>query len=473
MLLAMFVASAGALVTSRRVPRPARADSAAPQRISFTALMCGLVVTFVAHLATIVRASREQLPYPVYLHALPLVPILDRAPLFGHTSAAASTAAWSFALLETLELIGLALLLRGRSLRAADYLIVAVGSLALVCAALATSGLTSGDIYAYVGYSRLGMSAYRPPALAFGGQFAQVNALWGVPLLPCAYGPLWLAFVHSALAPFPTLAAQILVLRAIGACSFIAIIVGVVALRPAPLVVVLVALDPALVEQFVADAHNDGIPIALTLAAAACARRWPGAAVACAVAATLVKLPFVAIAALAFAREPRVRRRLAYAAASVTAGVIASLAFGGSPYMRALASTAKAYGSGADVLDGIHVAVAASTVGAIALAITCRRFGWQAAWSFAGFGRALFPWYFGWGLPYAVLAGPTAWIYLASLPLVMNLTTTSFSGVPARTISLVGLMFFATFAVRNGFRERRHSVRTPRAGSVAVAAPGP
>lgn len=456
LLIAMLLAGVGGLAATRHVTIARSAPGGTPpSRTALAALVATLVATFVAQLETIARASREQVPFPAYLHGLPLVPILDRAPLFGHTSAAASIAAWLFALFETLELAALAALLRGRTLRAVDSCIVAAGSLGLVVAAFTTRGLTSADMYAYMGYARLGVHAYDPPAAGFVGPLAAVNGLWGVPLVPCAYGPLWVAVVHLILAPFASLASQAIALRALGACSFFALVAGVAALRAGPLVIALVALNPALVEQFVADGHNDGIAIALALAAVALGRRHPPFAIALAAAASLVKLPFVLIGALAFAAEPKLGRRIACVAGTLATAGIASIVIGGHPYARAIARTADAYGSHTSgALDAAHIAVAAVAAAATIVAVVTARFGWQAAWSFAGLARTLFPWYVGWGIPYAILAGRRAWIYLASLPLLADLAATNFSDAVPRDVTLCAFVVLAALCIRDARSNR-------------------
>ena len=71
-----------------------------------------------------------------------------------------------------------------------------------------------------------------------------------------------------------------------------------------------------------------------------------------------------------------------------------------------------------------RIVVAEVALAALTAVLLLRRFNRGASWSFLAFGTELFPWYVGWGIPYALLEGSWLGVYLLSLPLVaFNLTT--------------------------------------------------
>ena len=162
----------------------------------------------------------------------------------------------------------------------------------MLAAALRTPATTSQDLYLYVGFAHLGSAAYAPPAVPFAGEFRAVNRLWGLPMLSSAYGPLWIALSRASLYAGDSLGAQVEAFRAAGAIFFCAC-TGLLFLgRRDVATTTLFALNPALIQQYVADGHNDVFALALALGAFAVVRRSAIAACVLVAAAGAAKLSF-------------------------------------------------------------------------------------------------------------------------------------------------------------------------------------
>lgn len=388
-----------------------------------------LAALFLGQLAIVAVAAQTQRPFPAWFARMPLLPIDDRAPLYWHTPGWVGTSLLCIALAQAALLLALHRMCRGRTLTRRTRLGFAACCAAMLAGALGARGLTSFDLYAYVASAQLGAAAYQPPAhLAFSAQFGVLNAIYGAQMLPAAYGPLWLALSRTLVAPWHSLYAQLEALRVVAALLFGVCILLLRAARVPAATIVLFALNPALVDQFVANGHNDLAPLTLTLAAFAAARRRPLVAVAFAAAAGAMKAPFAIVGMLAFAALRDVRHRIGYAVAALGGSLALAALFGGHPYLLALQRTAAYYPLNAHLeIRVLYAAAIGAALGATVLALARRLYNPTAAWAFASFGVALFPWYVVWGLPYALAEGSSAFIFLASLPVAVMLPTTVFS----------------------------------------------
>ncbi len=168
---------------------------------ALVALLCLLIAAlFVAQLRTIELAAATQIPYPSRYAGLPVVPIDESPPLYSHTPAWVATDILALTLAETAVLTALYLALRGRRASRGTVAAIALTSALMIAAALRTPAATTQDLYLYVGFGHLGSAAYAPPAVPFAGEFRAVNRLWGLPMLPAAYGPLWIVVFALELA---------------------------------------------------------------------------------------------------------------------------------------------------------------------------------------------------------------------------------------------------------------------------------
>jgi hypothetical protein len=245
-----------------------------------------------------------------------------------------------------------------------------------------------------------------------------------MPMLSAAYGPVWIALSRLSLGAGHSLAAQVEAFRIGGAIMFCASASLVFLLRRDFAAAALFALNPALLEQYVADGHNDVFCLALTLAAFLAVRRSTAAAIVLVAVAGAAKLPFALIGSLAFATLARGRQRIAAAVIAIVLAAGATELFSAGRYAASTALVLQTYVFSDRFAAAMRLAVAALALGAVAAALAARRFNRGASWSFLAFGTELFPWYVAWGVPYALLEGSWLWAYLLSLPLVaFNLTT--------------------------------------------------
>jgi hypothetical protein len=341
-------------------------------------------------------AYQTQFPFPV---------IDDRSP------GLIASRGWFAAELCAVVLVQIAALwsvtraLTSRGPARAEGILIAIAAAALAAIAFRAPALTSGDMYTYLGYALLGSTAYSPPHAQFPGDFAAINAWWGTPIPPAPYGPLWLAFNAWCLAWASTLSAKVHVLQGIGLAGIVALAALLRACGLKPATCALVLLNPFLYLQFVTNGHNDILPLLLTAAAFAVARKRPFAALPIAIAAGLMKLPFAAIAALAFARSVPPARRIGLAAATAFGALVISLAAGGRPYLNGLSTHAAEGGLGS--LPGFvrapeHVIAAALATAAICAVLLGKRVPGSAALTLPALAAKLFPWYGTWCLPFAL-----------------------------------------------------------------------
>jgi hypothetical protein len=451
---AIAIALAGLL--PHRTARPGAPKGAAS--LGLVAALCAVVaLLFLAQLHAIEIAAATQVPYPAAYANLPVVPINESPPAYGHTPPWVANTMLGLSVAESGALIALYLALRGRKPPRGALLAIGLASAAMLAAALRTWATTSQDLYLYVGFAHLGSAAYLPPAVPFAGEFRAVNELWGLPMLPAAYGPLWIALSRATLLAGPTLAAQVEAFRCLGALCFVASAALVFALRRDAGILALFALNPALVEQYVADGHNDILALALVLGAFLAVRRNVTLALGLVVAAGATKLPFALLGGLAFATLPQPRLRLLPAALALLLALGATLLFSGGRYFAAAAHVMNVY-----IFDnGVSAATrfAAATVALVALvaALALRRFDRGASWSFLAFGTELFPWYVGWGIPYALLENSWLAVYLLSLPLVAFNLTTVYAPTPLTRAAYGLLMLAALIPLLQRRRETREA----------------
>jgi hypothetical protein len=95
-----------------------------------------------------------------------------------------------------------------------------------------------------------------------------------------------------------------------------------------------IALNPFVLLPFVVNVHNDVLPV--TLIVVGMALRSPIVSPALAIAAGLLKLPFILIAVLLCVDEPSRVRRWCRAAVIVAATAAGSALLGGASYLRAV-----------------------------------------------------------------------------------------------------------------------------------------
>jgi hypothetical protein len=298
-----------------------------------------------------------------------------------------------------------------------------IGFAALIALSIAAPAIVSPDAYAYVGDSLLGRNAYHPPPAMFAGEFAAIDRLFHSPLLPAPYGPLWIALDRVVTAPFATLGEKIVALRALGALCYLGLIAALRGCSVSQRAIAVAAVNPAIAQQYVADAHNDLMGIALVVAAAALmASRRPIAGAGAVVVAALVKLPFVLLALPVFVRIRPKALRFALCATAIFAAIALSWIGGGSDYLRGL--TVHLPMSGAVFFANAAVTVAALTLLGLSAAIG-RRYA-SAVWIFPMMSAYVATWYLTYGLPYALERRRILAYLLVALPLATMLVDAKF-----------------------------------------------
>jgi hypothetical protein len=325
------------------------------------------------------------------------------------------------ALAESAAVVALYFACEGGLSRAA---IAAVGcvSFAMIVMSLATP--THGDPWAYVGYAILPhfADAYHPPSTAFGGDFARINRFIGTPMVPCVYGPFWLAYDRLLVQWVPTLAVGVTVIKVAAA----AILLGVLALlrrleAPAALVAA-AAVNPALMRDGVWGAHNAFLALLLCLAAMlALGARRSALAVVLVAAAILVQITFVVVGLVVFGYRTARFRGLAFTAALAIAAAAIALV-GWHDLLRAMMLVAGKATNDPGRFLYLHVFTALLAIVLAALAFARGRVFPMLAWTFASLSAAVYSWYLACSVPYVAGArGREAIVLFAVWPLMLAL----------------------------------------------------
>jgi hypothetical protein len=301
--------------------------------------------------------------------------------------------------------------------------------------------ITSGDAFAYVG-STLETDPYNPSTQAFPASFASINRMWGLPLIPSTYGPIWNAIAKIAVAPFATLRGKVLGIQILGALALISIVVTLVRTKAPPAVVALVALNPFLWETYVAEGHNDLLAAAFVVAAARSTRSR--SIVTLVAVAAAIKVSFALTGLVTLARISRPRDRVV-GFVTICASVALTVALVGPNYPSSVIHAIHLY---AYPLPFVVVALRCLTelaVGYCALvAVLWGRVPWGTGWITIAVGQ--FPWinYLCWGLPTA-LVGRGATIFLATLPYAaFEVNTIAVPTAFSETVRIVVAAFLAS-----------------------------
>ncbi len=384
---------------------------------------------------------------PAFVRALPY-PVLDQSlgpPRSYHVAIIA------LGLVQALLLYALYRSLRGRAVPPGERAVLSVVAVAMAAIALRAPAIASFDPYAYVGYAKLSglAAAYAPPTVRFPGEFGTVNDVWGTPMVPCYYGPLWVLLSRAVAGGAATLGGAIVAFRVLELAAFAALVALIAWWRRDAVPVVLLALNPAVYVLYVAFAHNDLIAVAALLGGVVTARRFPWIAVLAVAAAALIKIPFAIYVLYVFGGRERVWRRIAYAAAALALTVVLSLALGGTAYVHDLTfrvheTTAVA---GINYLTARVIKIGLVAVALIALlAAFARGVVWRSAgWSFIALGSLTYPWYLGWAIPYQSLERGALVAFLVLLPFVVPVMEPAFPHVGLGQLAMLAMLIAAAY----------------------------
>jgi hypothetical protein len=292
-------------------------------------------------------------------------------------------------------------------------IVLAVGTAAMLLLSLAAPAFISPDPYAYVGDAMLGLRAYTPPPTNFAGEYAQINGFFQAPILPAPYGPLWIALARLFTAAAPALLSKLLAFRLFGALSFLALLGSLRAYGVPSRILAIAAVNPAIAQQYVADAHNDLLGIVLVVLAAALIRRNRTAiGSGLTIAAGLVKLPFTVLALPIFARIERRTLRYACCFSAIALAAAVSWVAGGSAYFHGLNVHVPAPGA----VYVLNAVVSIAALFALGVATIRGRRLYSALWLIAMMSSYIATWYVAYGLPYALARHRLTAYLLVTLP---------------------------------------------------------
>ncbi len=336
---------------------------------------------------------RSQLPIPVAEHGM------------GHPDLVEATLL-CLALYESFVLYALYRTMPSRR-------VIVGGAALMVALSIAAPAFISPDAYAYVGDALLGLRAYAPPRSDFTAEYGLINRFFAAPMLPAPYGPLWIAVARLVTGIAPTLLTKLIALRLLGAASFLALLAALKAYGVRPRLLAVAALNPAIAQQYIADAHNDLLGIALVVAAAALARqRRALIASGITAAAGLVKLPFTVLALPIFAAVKPRWLRYACAAGAIALAIAISWWGAGAAYFRGLNVHVPAPGP----VYALNVAVSLAALFLLGLATIGGRRFYSAVWLIAMMSSYVATWYVAYGLPYALARHRIIAYLLIALP---------------------------------------------------------
>jgi len=454
-LLGILVALFSALNAGRS--RCEKAFPTLPVLPGVAALCIVLCILFAGELAIINGATHNTRHLPAYVRSLPIPTIQTGVAHLEDVDAQRSLYIEGISILESVVLFALAALLRGtpqdtRTLHA----IIVVTAVTLAMLALRAPSMLCSDLYLYIGLAQASPNAYHPDHRPFTGDLAVINTIWGLPLFPSAYGPLWIALSKLAIAAAPTLAAKLLALRIVEAIALALCIIFLILLGQSSRVVALLAVNPAVYDLYISEGHNDLTGVALVLAAALARRTSPILAIGLVCAAGAIKLPFILIGALAFTAEQTPVRRIVFWLTSAGTAVTVCFLAGGPWYAwalkRAYAIYAQVYKQQPLPIDIIlHAVLASIAVGTLVLALAQQRFISGAAWSMPALAPYIPASYIAWSFPYALLAQEANLPFFILLPTTVYILNTDYTITPyfilLRAVLIAGLTVGIVFAL--------------------------
>lgn len=381
----------------------------------------GLVPAFLGELALLYLQTRyenvgpqaewlRQLPFPVYdYHSFS--PSLH--PLF---------CACGYAI-SLVEVVFLAIVCSATQRRSDGWNRRATTCVAVVLATLsiAAPAMSTTDPYEYVAAGMLGMAAYAPSPGAF-AHTAYATIFPHIPLRGVLYGPLWLALDTAATWLVPSIIAKLLVLRLLNALLVAALMWLLARAGTSRTALTALALNPAVWNLFVVNAHADIQCLVVAAAAFLVAQRSRGIpAMLLVVAAGLIKLPFVLAGAAAFAPIEPSRRRLALWLGAGALVFALSYLVPGPVYLNGIFQHANYVSTRAHARGvGEYVTMIPFDFALMAAYVAVRFSAPGAAWFFGQLSPVVASWYLFWGLPYAANSG-TLTLFLIPLPMLTTM----------------------------------------------------
>jgi hypothetical protein len=405
-------------ILAQRLGIPAKTWPAEPRLrplIGFAAL-CVLPFLFLVQLAVIGFTARHQIAPPCWLH-LPVPVVAD----LGETTGGPGLPFTSFLLVGIAAAQSFTLWLFFSARKEQHYkrygaIIIGCVSAITLVAALFTPAMTSPDVITYTTYAELGHSSFAKEPHAVALKNFPIENLCERRVLPSAYGPAFIAYLQMFTALSHSVSAQIVMLRIANALWFLLLLCALRTAGAPAIALSLAAVNPVLIFQYVANAHNDLIGAVFTIAGAALVKRSPLAAACAIVTAAQVKLSFAFIGILIFAELASTKRGFAWATGTFVASFIISYIFAGRTYFESIWYYDRLLAPTADPLQYLVVACA---IFALVRALLQQRFDRIFIYAFPALRiQTFFPWYAIWSLPYALLEKRYLPAFLILMPIV-------------------------------------------------------
>lgn len=420
--------------------------------VAITAILCvALVSAFWQEMRWLTDMVAVQKNKPAWLALAPAEWLVRE----GTTTHATST--FILTIFEGIILAGLYVVLRDAYSRAAGVF-VSITCVVMVLIAAFTP-ITNPDVYAYIGYGKLGLAAsYAPPHVMFPGAFSVINDRWGTPMLASDYGPLFIALQSLLVGGAHSLSSAFAIERAFDVVVFACVLLLLRNLGAKPAILAIAALNPAILYLDITTAHNDLFAVLLLFLGFVLVRKYPWLAVAAVVAAGLTKIVFCIAGLIVFADLQRnIAVRIAYAAASVAACALILWFIGGHAYVASLVFVSKVQLAHVPLrLIMLQRVFALIAVAAIVITVTVRRWLGAAMWTMPALGARLYPWYVVWSLPYALRSNALPG-FLIPLPAIAFATDPLFviNGAVYKVILAAIVLGMIAIVITNS---RRHPV---------------
>jgi hypothetical protein len=393
-------------VLSSRTPRTPKLPS-----LAWVAL---LIASYAIQLGVIRYAALNQPGMPDWRLTMPIPVVDDRGLPIANGDAVTAI----MLILAALQSYALLALYRAQSI---SRNLLWIGCGVLLALSLFAPALMSFDMYGYVRGAVLGVSSYTPADIPFSGDYHILNLWFNGPIYTL-YGPLWIVMAQAVTVAAPTFFAKLVSFRVLGVFLYIAFLAGLRACGMKPRMMAVAALNPGLMLEYVANAHNDFIAIVLLVFAAALVRARPLIGLGLIAVAGLVKLPYAifGLPVLCAIRPVWLR----YAGAGAMLGVVVAVSWigGGPAYFSTLIGHV-----GSRPEDIVHRVAGIAALLAIFLALIGGRRYRAAAWAMPQIAASVFAWYLVWGLPYALARHRTLSYLLVCFPLIVMLIESAFA----------------------------------------------
>jgi hypothetical protein len=415
-----------------------------------------LVGSYALQLAIVSYAAHHQYSGQAWRAAMPLAVVDDRGLPMANADAVTAV------MLVLAALQSYALLALYRSCVSRRALIA--GCVLMLLLSLASPALLSFDAYGYVHDALLGLAAYQPPDVPFTGAYHVFDRWFGGPS-PTLYGPLWLVLIRVVTALGPTLFAKLMLWRVFCAAAYLALLLALRAYGVPARILTVAALNPGMMLQFVANAHNDVIALVLLVVAAAFMRAGNLlTALGMIAVAGLVKLPYAVLGLPVLSAVSARWTRLGSAALLLVVVTALSWIGGGSAYFGTLIGHV-----GERPEDLAHRLAGVAALALIAVTLIGGRRLRTAPWIFPSLASSVFAWYYAWGLPYALARRRVLSYLLVCFPFVAMLMETAFERTWELLFVLPAVALLSLFApekpVTPGPRPRRTRLKRRRSVS--------